>query len=622
MSSELSEFLQFFSPNSLHHWEPKSRRNPWVFWSESEGCENNSSSADLSTLLIHDKIRYALSNIRLSWGYFAQFWAPVKLGGRWVLSTSGQPFAVDHPRHEFAEYRLYSVRYKFNIDLDKHDNGNDPMIIRGGAGTAFLNCLTNVNKLPDFLPVWWDEEKLNTRVMVPICFPSQGNCLGVLEFTLDESKNWLGVVLLDTVKALKKVGLDVFYVQDLIPYAISGLEVTKDEIEEALKVVCETHNLALAQVWIPYEDTNNAPFPYSLEDSKTKRLLAIKLTGYLYAVTEDECNDLEPYFRFGDITPRAIEHHLLTLQDYKARYISKLGHVKFIDWDDDFFSSTSALAICLRSNDSGDFNYAFEFMWTQHSNYVIHLEALLLTLKRCLPGFKFASGAELGDELDVIVVKSSTNDETQKLKICQEKSSSPMSKVPERGKKPTDGDFIAPSKVTCKTTPKVLPREVIEKQFGKTMKDAAKDLNVSLSTLKRKVKELKIPEWPGPNVVKRNRNDSSIIQVNTNEEESGAIEDTSTVNLNKNELTIKAQYEDDMIKFNLPISQVTFVNIKKEIGKKLELSDKTYKLKYLDEDGDWITLKSDEEMADCIKSSRKSGRIVVRMRVVPSPQPI
>ncbi|XP_021997909.2 protein NLP7-like [Helianthus annuus] len=404
--------------------------------------------------------------------------------------------------------------------------------------------------------------------------------------------------------------------------AISGLEVTKDEIEEALKVVCETHNLALAQVWIPYEDTNNAPFPYSLEDSKTKRLLAIKLTGYLYAVTEDECNDLEPYFRFGDITPRAIEHHLLTLQDYKARYISKLGHVKFIDWDDDFFSSTSALAICLRSNDSGDFNYAFEFMWTQHSNYVIHLEALLLTLKRCLPGFKFASGAELGDELDVIVVKSSTNDETQKLKICQEKSSSPMSKVPERGKKPTDGDFIAPSKVTCKTTPKVLPREVIEKQFGKTMKDAAKDLNVSLSTLKRKVKELKIPEWPGPNVVKRNRNDSSIIQVNTNEEESGAIEDTSTVNLNKNELTIKAQYEDDMIKFNLPISQVTFVNIKKEIGKKLELSDKTYKLKYLDEDGDWITLKSDEEMADCIKSSRKSGRIVVRMRVVPSPQPI
>ncbi|KAJ0786536.1 putative PB1 domain-containing protein [Helianthus annuus] len=111
--------------------------------------------------------------------------------------------------------------------------------------------------------------------------------------------------------------------------------------------------------------------------------------------------------------------------------------------------------------------------------------------------------------------------------------------------------------------------------------------------------------------------------MNKNEEENGAIEDTSTVNLNKNELTIKAEYEDDMIKFNLPLSQATFVNIKKEIGKKLELSDKTlYKLKYLDEDGDWITLKSDEEMADCIKSSRISGRIVVRMRVVPSPQPI
>ncbi|KAJ0805664.1 putative PB1 domain-containing protein [Helianthus annuus] len=122
--------------------------------------------------------------------------------------------------------------------------------------------------------------------------------------------------------------------------------------------------------------------------------------------------------------------------------------------------------------------------------------------------------------------------------------------------------------------------------------------------------------------MKRNINESSAIQMNTNEEDNGAIEDISTVNLNKNELTIKAEYEDDMIKFNLPIWQATFVNIKEEIGKKLELSDKTYKLKYLDEDGDWITLKSDEEMADCIKSSRKSGRIVVRMRVLPSPQPI
>ncbi|KAJ0805677.1 hypothetical protein HanPI659440_Chr02g0081001 [Helianthus annuus] len=205
--------------------------------------------------------------------------------------------------------------------------------------------------------------------------------------------------------------------------AISGLEVTKDEIEDALKVVCQSHNLALAHVWIPYEDKYNVPFSYSLEDSKTKRLLAIKLTGYLYAVTNFEYH---AYLRFGDVAPRAIEEELLlvTLQDYKSRYISRLPSNKLIGWNIGLLSPPHALAICLRSNDTGDLSYAFEFIWTKQSNYVILLEDILLTLKRCLPRFKFASGAELGDELDVILVDSSTDYETQKLKIFQEKRSS------------------------------------------------------------------------------------------------------------------------------------------------------------------------------------------------------
>ncbi|KAJ0786540.1 putative transcription factor Nin-like family [Helianthus annuus] len=546
-------------------------------------------------------IKSALSNT-YCWCFLAQFWAPVTIDGRRLLSTSRQPFALRPLSNKVAQYRLLSEKYKYNIDMNKLHIEPEHMILSGGPATAFRNCRASIDKAHGFLL------ELNDKlisVMVPICLPFKRNCIGVLEFLFDDSEYKLASFLVYTVEGIKKAGLDVFYVQHLIPYkAISGLEVAKDEIEEALKVVCETHNLVLAQVWIPYEDKYNVPFSYSLEDSKTKRLLAIKLTGYLYGVYA--VTNFEKYFRFGDITPRAIEEELLlvTLQDYKPRYISKLRSNKVIGWDFGFPSPPRALAICLRSNDTGDFNYAFEFIWTYHSNYKIFLEAILLTLKRCLPRFKFASGTEVGDELDI-----HNKDDGTKFKIFRRKRSMVV-------------DDIAHSEVICKTTPKVLPREVIEKQFGKTMNDAAKDLNVSLSTFKRKFKELDIPEWPGPNFMKRNINDLSAIQMNTNEEDNGAIEYTSTVNLNKNELTIKAEYEDDMIKFNLPILQATLVNIKKEIGKKLELSDKTYKLKYLDEDGDWITLKSDEKMTDCIKSSRKSGRIVVRMRVLPSAQPI
>ncbi|KAJ0786549.1 hypothetical protein HanOQP8_Chr02g0072531 [Helianthus annuus] len=248
----------------------------------------------------------------------------------------------------------------------------------------------------------------------------------------------------------------------ILKQTINCLQVTKDEIEEALKVVCETHNLALAQVWIPYEDTNNVPFSYSLEDTKTKRLLAIKLTGYLFAVKKGDRNDFEPYFRLGDVTTRAIGKELAmeTVQDYESRFISVLRSDTLVDWEEpEYFDKTSAFAICLRSDNTGDLIYTFEFIWTKHSNYIIFLEAILLTLKRCLPRFKFASGAKIGDKLDVHNKEDGTE-----FKIFQRKRLMAV-------------DNIAHSEVICKTTPKVLPREVIEKQFGKTMKEAAKDLN-------------------------------------------------------------------------------------------------------------------------------------------------
>ncbi|KAI7730003.1 hypothetical protein M8C21_024637, partial [Ambrosia artemisiifolia] len=373
-----------------------------------------------------------------------------------------------------------------------------------------------------------------------------------------------------------------------------------DHIEEALKVVGESYDLALAQVWIPYEDKTRVFLPSSLEDTQTKQLLAIKLTGCYYAMKDS--NLFEPYFRFGDVTPRAIagDFPLVTLQDYKSRYILDVRSQLVMWCGVGGFPPTSALVICLRSNDTSDCNYVFEFMWKKDSNF-IHLEALLLTLKRCLPRFKFASGVEIGNELNVHIEGDATGAELgDKIDIHTEDDGNKKFKI-FQGKRSV---------------------EHYEKQFGKTMKNAAKNLNVSLSTFKRKLKALGIKEWPGPNFLKRNKNDSSIIQFNTNEEDNGAIEDTSAINLNKNVLTVKAEYEDDIIKFNLPISQATFVHVENEIGKKFKLSAKTYKLKYLDEDGDWITLTSDEELTDCIKSSRKSNRIVVRMRVLPSRQPI
>ncbi|MFS7913673.1 hypothetical protein Hanom_Chr02g00144421 [Helianthus anomalus] len=84
-------------------------------------------------------------------------------------------------------------------------------------------------------------------------------------------------------------------------------------------------------------------------------------------VAKDEIEEAPKGRLSGDVTHRAIEEELLlvTLQDYKSRYISKLCSNKLIGWHYGLHSPPCALAICLRSNDTVDFNYAFEFICTK-----------------------------------------------------------------------------------------------------------------------------------------------------------------------------------------------------------------------------------------------------------------
>ncbi|XP_076905508.1 protein NLP7-like [Bidens hawaiensis] len=406
--------------------------------------------------------------------------------------------------------------------------------------------------------------------------------------------------------AIQEAGLNVISVQNLIPYnvrlpTINGLKLAKDEIKEALKVVCESHNLALAQVWIAYEDKSHVLLSSPLEDPHMKRIM---------------CN----------VIPRGIGSYgfpvLETLQDYGSRYIYVLQCNKLVTWDHKLYNLTSAFAICLRSNNTGNFNYAFEFVCTKQENYINYLEDIILTIKRCLPSYKFASGIELGDELDVIVAQSSTrskNDKTgeaETFEIFRGKRSTPMPKPTEEGTKAKVGDYIAPSRAVRKTTPKVLPRIVIEEQFGKTMKEAANNLKVSLSTLKRRVKDLHIQEWPGPNYEKKKAKTLSIDQINTNKEDNGAIREPSAIKFDQNTLTIKAELGDDMIKFPIHILQATFSTLVEQIGNRFNCLG-TFKLKYRDEAGDWILLRSDEELSYCIENLRKMETNEVRLRVFP-----
>ncbi|GJY29805.1 NIN-like protein [Tanacetum coccineum] len=367
--------------------------------------------------------------------------------------------------------------------------------------------------------------------------------------------------------------------------AITGLEPARDEIQEAIKSVCESHQITLAQVWIAYENVNRVPFSSSIDDTGTKQMSAFKLTGY--SLDKDSAcfsRRFKDYYDACDIIVLKIREKFQAFKPHFCEKVYRAYIDELIAWasppDDDHFDEIfdedegSGFAICLSCTDTGDFCYLFEFLWLHNLNYLILLEALLLTLKRCLPRFIIVSGEILGEELHVIDVENSTDSQIIMFKIFQYGRITSIREAMEKGKKRILVNYNAPSKAKRSTKKIHLSREDIEKQYGKTMEEAANILGVSVSTLKRNHNKFCISGWQGPDLRQRKANNPNINQ-------------------------------NDMIKFDLPISEVTFVTVKNIIGMRFKLTLGYYKLKYLDEDSDWILIDSDQDMSDCIKNSRK-----------------
>ncbi|KAJ9555840.1 hypothetical protein OSB04_010454 [Centaurea solstitialis] len=411
---------------------------------------------------------------------------------------------------------------------------------------------------------------------------------------------------------------------------ICGLQHAKNEIDEALKIIWGRQRFISAQVWIACEDENRVAFT-SLEDTPTKRVIGLKLTGHCFIPHgEDfkwEQKRLEAYGNACYSLPLKMDEGLAgkTLQNYEPHFIHNIQMFS-ANAPQRLLSSGfehTCLVIYLRSTKTGDIDYVFEFLWSREREHTAFLfESLLLELMERLPSFKFASGAKVGDELHILNVKNSTKSELEYFKIFITKNLSSASVARKRLRRQEVEECLRPLNAKCKTTPITLSQDDIQPHFGKTMIEAAKHLNVSLSTLKRKCKALGIYEWPRKDYLKRNVKHLYKSQSNTNEEEDygGAVQDPTANNretyLDENIVTIKAMYADDMIKFHLPISSTTFGAIEKEIREAFKLNPSDYKVKYLDEDGDWILLSSENDMRVCIQNHRNLNMTPISMQVL------
>ncbi|XP_027069177.1 protein NLP6 [Coffea arabica] len=161
-----------------------------------------------------------------------------------------------------------------------------------------------------------------------------------------------------------------------------------------------------------------------------------------------------------------------------------------------------------------------------------------------------------------------------------------------------------------------ITREVLEQNSARKLEDAAKNIGVSRSTLKRICREYGIHRWPPRKARKVNQAfaEQKIVQPSTEDthehHQSGAtrLEDD-------NGMWVKAEYQGSMIKFRLPFS-ARKIDLEEKVAQRLNLEVGSFKIEYQDEDDDRILITCDEDLRTFMSSLSSLGRTTIKMYIV------
>ncbi|GJT57814.1 hypothetical protein Tco_0992868 [Tanacetum coccineum] len=290
------------------------------------------------------------------------------------LSCSDQPFALEEfdPRHHF--YRLCSIKVRCNIDRD------DNYVPKPDVKDWIIDNSPFLNRFPD---VVLDLRSLRGTPLVEVALRCGFTSLILLP-VFDHNSSCVGVVEC----CMKRAGLSTYHVQDSLPFeTIPGLKLATYEIEVALKTLCDSHQLSLAQVWIANNSEKHAPCSSSLEVTQTKQKIAVKLSGYCTDPLDDHLpmTHINEYYDTCNVLPLKIREVSIvrkTLETNQPHFCKNINKLMV--------------------------NGPLGYLLGLGQKYSIVLESQLLNLRRCLPSFKFASSQELGGELRVVDFQNST----------------------------------------------------------------------------------------------------------------------------------------------------------------------------------------------------------------------